>query len=205
MKKETSRHSFKPSVLRILLALSFLTILGLHILATVIGQHLLRESSKSVTEAITSMQTTQQALSQLQQTEKLLATKKNEIKASRKLVGQIKEYAYQKQIIHDAIAYGRRVGLGITGFNFESTGGPTNSTNSPSRAGIPGVTSHPVSVTTTSPTGYVSLLHFLSYIEGNLTQIHLDNISLTSPYSELEGSSSQGVEIPAFNLEVYTK
>ena len=67
---------------------------------------------------------------------------------------------------------------------------------------IPGVTSHPITITTISPVDYMDLLRLLKYIEGNLTQIHLQNINVSAPQ---EGKNKNLVEASTLNVEVYTK
>lgn len=203
MKKEIVKPKLTPALLRIILILSLILLVGAHVSATMFGQKLLQQSSKSVTDAVTLMQTTEKTLAQLQEAETILKTKKASIAASRQLVGQIKEYAYQKQIIYDAVDYGRRTNLNILGFTFtgNSIEASSPTTGADQAAQIPGVASHPVTVNLNSPANYIAVLHLLKYLEGNLTQIHLDNISLTSPSDE----NTESVEVPTLNLEVYTK
>ena len=183
-------------------------IVGAHVGVVYVGLEKLKSSSESVSESVKSSLSSGNELNELMRAEKILITKSKSIKASEDLVAKIKDRAYQNDIIYDTISYGNKAGIGIKGFTFtddlaKKIPGASNKDGlSKKKKTIPGVTSHPITITTISPVDYIDLLRLLKYIEGNLTQIHLQNINVSAPQ---EGKNKNLVEASTLNVEVYTK
>ncbi len=211
MKKEVAPKSMSPSIMRIILMLALVLIIAAHVGITYYGIGILKQNSQSVTEAVESSAASQAELSELKKAESILKTKTAYIKASDELLAKVKDRAYQNNIIHDAIAYGNKSGVGVTGFTFSNdipTAGTTttqptsNTTSTAIKKPIPNVTSKPVVINVASPVSYQSFLNLLKYLEGNLTQIHLQNLNISAPQDSGNGNM---IEAPALNIEVYTK
>lgn len=183
-------------------------IVGAHVGVVYVGLEKLKSSSESVSESVKSSLSSGNELNELMQAEKILSTKSKSIKASEDLVAKIKDRAYQNDIIYDTISYGNKAGIGIKGFTFTDDlaqkipGTSSTGSLSKKKKTIPGITSHPITITTISPVDYMDLLRLLKYIEGNLTQIHLQNINVSAPQ---EGKNKNLVEASTLNVEVYTK
>ena len=197
-----------PSKFRIILILMLVLIVGAHVGVVYVGLEKLKSSSESVSESVKSSLSSGNELNELMQAEKILSTKSKSIKASEDLVAKIKDRASQNDIIYDTISYGNKAGIGIKGFTFTDDlakkipGARSTGSLSKKKKTIPGVTSHPITITTISPVDYMDLLRLLKYIEGNLTQIHLQNINVSAPQ---EGKNKNLVEASTLNVEVYTK
>ena len=171
-----------PSKFRIILILMLVLIVGAHVGVVYVGLEKLKSSSESVSESVKSSLSSGNELNELMRAEKILSTKSKSIKASEDLVA--KGFTFTDDLAKK-----------IPG---------TSSTGSLSKKKktIPGVTSHPITITTISPVDYMDLLRLLKYIEGNLTQIHLQNINVSAPQ---EGKNKNLVEASTLNVEVYTK
>lgn len=212
MKKEVAPKSMSPSIMRIILMLALVFIIAAHVGITYYGIGILKQNSQSVTEAVESSAASQAELSELKKAESVLKTKTAYIKASDELLAKVKDRAYQNNIIHDAIAYGNKSGVGVTGFTFgndisvasttTTKSASTTATNTTGKKPIPNVTSKPVVINVASPVSYQSFLNLLKYLEGNLTQIHLQNLNISAPQDSGNGNM---IEAPALNIEVYTK
>lgn len=211
MKKEVAPKSMSPSIMRIILMLALVLIIAAHVGITYYGIGILKQNSQSVTEAVESSAASQAELSELKKAESILKIKTAYIKASDELLAKVKDRAYQNNIIHDAIAYGNKSGVGVTGFTFSNdipTAGTTttqptsNTTSTAIKKPIPNVTSKPIVINVASPVSYQSFLNLLKYLEGNLTQIHLQNLNISAPQDSGNGNM---IEAPALNIEVYTK
>lgn len=210
MKKEVSSREITPKILRIILLLSLVLLLAAHIGITYFGLERLKEDSAAVTEAVTASKTTAKELNELKDAERILKTKTASIKASDDLLAKIKDRAYQNNIIHDAIAYGNKSGVAIKGFNFvddlsAAAASSSSTPNTATKSSVPNVTSRPVVINTSSPVRYDSFLHLLKYLEGNLTQIHLQNLNISAAQSKEGGADKNSVEASTLNVEVYTK
>lgn len=200
MKKELPKQELTPVTLRLILSLVLALIIVAHIGITLLGQKFLKENSGGVTEVITTAKSTEEALRQLQNAKAVLAQKAKTVEASRHLVGQVKEASYQKEVIYDLIAYGKKVGIGVNGFTFtgaEGAGGAASSGSS-----VAGVTSHNVTVDFASPADYRAFLKLLKYLEGNLTQVHLKSLSVAPPAGDMDKNS---IATPSLSLEIFTK
>ena len=209
MKKEV-KQDLTPTLLRIILIVALVLIAAAHIGITYLGINKLKSDSQSVTEAITSLAVSKAELEQLVKAENILKTKTEYIKASNDLIATVKDRLYQNNIIYDAVAYGNKSGVGITGFNFNDAAISTPSASAPSATGgatakankVPNITSKSIVVNLRSPSDYRALLRFLKYLEGNLTQIHLQDLTLTAPDKD---QSRNAVQVATLNIEVYTR
>lgn len=205
MKREVKKNSLTPSNLYIGLIIALSLIALLHIGAIVLGYQLLKETSVSVTSAVNKSDQLSKEISRLQLTEATLKKKEETVKLSKQLASEVKDYTYQKQIIHDAIAYGSRVGVSIKGFTFADAAAGTSTGGTAAAKKAPGttvgtVTAHPVIISLDPEINYLSFLQLLKYLEGNLTQTHLASVALS-----ISQEDPKSIETQALNLEVYTK
>lgn len=202
MKHEVKTSALTPSNFRIILIVLISLIALLHIAAIILGYNFLKGTSGEVTKAVNKSEKLSKEISQLQLAESILKKKQDTINLSKKLTSEIKEYAYQKQIIYDTIAYASRVGVGVKGFTFIGEGSAPGSSASKNPKGkvIGSVTTHPVTVSLGEQLNYVSFLRFLKYLEGNLTQTHAQEITFS-----ISNKNPNAIEVQSINLEVYTR
>lgn len=202
MKREVKKNNLTPSNLYISLVAALSLVALLHIGAILLGYKALKDTSTSVTAAVNKSEQLSREISQLQLTEAALKKKEDTVQLSKQLASEVKDYSYQKQIIHDAIAYGGRVGVSIKGFTFADAAAGSSGASAPGakKAAIGSVTAHPVVVSLDPQINYLSFLQLLKYLEGNLTQTHLANVALN-----ISPEDPKSIETQALNLEVYTK
>lgn len=194
--------ALKPSNFRIILIVLISLIALLHIAAIILGYNFLKNTSGEVVKAVNKSEKLSKEISQLQLAESVLKKKQNTIKLSKELTSEVKEYAYQKQIIYDTIAYASRVGVGVKGFTFTGEGVASGSSTSQTKKGkaIGSVVAHPVTVSLSEQLDYVSFLRFLKYLEGNLAQTHAQEVTFS-----ISNKNPNAIEVQSINLEVYTR
>lgn len=197
--KSLSSIELTPSRLRLILIISLVLIVGAHALVTVVGQRFLAHSSIGVTEAVTLASSSQETLDSLSRAEEQLNDQRTAFERSNKILAGEN---YQAQIIHDITRYANQAGVHVRGFSFQ-TGEDASTENSPS---IPNTTTETVSLSLETPTDYVTILRFIKLVEGNLLQLNLQSLSLSSNTTDAsEDAAPTAVNAPNLTFELYRK
>lgn len=221
--------------LRMILVAALTLIILAHIGIPLLGQHLLIQNSKSVTEAVSHETSSRETLENLESAQQILKDQKDTVEKAKQLFADAKSYNYQRQVIEDISAYATMAGVGITGFTFSdsqdgSTGtaatgaapatptAPAPAPAGPAAAPTPGsptsgsTKSATVTVNLQSPIQYETFLKFIKLIQGNVTQFRIQTMNLSggSGGSETSTEGAQtangtSVDMPSLTMEVYLK
>lgn len=131
-------------------------------------------------------------LAHAQALELYMKTHQSDVERAASIVAETKTYQYQNQIIEDITRYANSVNLSILEFNF-----PDSSSSTGKKTAIKSIITE---VTLRKPVDYSNFIHFLKYIEHNLTRMQITDISIT-PNSE----NPSLIDSPTIGLEVYVK
>ena len=159
-----------------------------------------------VSHTVAESEDSSHSLQRLQNTEKSLNDNKKAIKDVKDIVAVAESYKYQNQIINDINKYAKKSGVSVTQYTFGTEGASTSAGSSGAKTPTTGsstggssLKTASVSVAVKNPTSYRSLLKFVKYIENNLTNMQIANISLTG------GDKGDEVTTDTFNIEVHIK
>ncbi len=198
MKSGLGSLELTPARLRLILIVALLLALGAQALVTAIGQRFLANSSVSVTEAVTLASSSQETLDSLSRADDHLTEKRATVdRATRILAGE----NYQAQIIRDITRYAEQTGIHIRGFSFQS-GESITDENSTS---IPNTATETVTLSLETPVDYATILRFVKLAEGNLLQLNLQSLNLSSGASDTPDGPSNAVNAPTLTFELYRK
>lgn len=200
--------------LRLILIGALSLIVLAHIGIPLLGQHLLRQNSTSVTQAISHETSSRETLERLEKAEQQLKTQKNTVEKSKNLYADAAAHNYQRQVIEQVNAYASMVGVGVTGYSFsDSTSGegaagagasapaaptpaaataPAAGASAASPTGVTGAKTTTVTVSLQSPIEYATFLKFIKLLQGNVTQFQLQTINFSGG-----GSSTNTAGAPA--------
>lgn len=199
-----NQKSMTAIKLRLILIGALSLIVLAHIGIPLLGQHLLRQNSTSVTQAISHETSSRETLERLEKAEQQLKAQKNTVEKSKNLYADAASHNYQRQVIEQVNAYAAMVGVGVTGYSFSdsSSGGtgdsaagtpapgapaptaatpttPTAGTSAGSPTSVTGAKTTTVTVSLQSPIEYATFLKFIKLLQGNVTQFQLQTINFS--------------------------
>lgn len=222
-------NTLTATKLRLVLVALLVLIVASHAIFTFFGQQFLRNNSKSVTEAVTHALSSKETVNQLEQAKDQLDAQKKTVERSKKLFAPADSHNYQRQVIEDVNTYAQLAGVTVKGYVFSENGAApaaaSGSTSGQGAAQKPQTTTEssgpantqPVSVTVNleGPIEYETFLKFIKLIQGNVTQFHIQTLSLSGGSGGSEAQAIEGgpqaaergniVDVPSLTMEVYTK
>lgn len=104
--------------------------------------------------------------------QKYLETHKPDIEKAAAVVSETQTYRYQDQIVNDIQTYAKKSDVVVLGYSFPQD-------TATAKVDPTGLKSVSATLTLKTPVTYTSYLTFLKYIEQNITQMQITNISLT--------------------------
>lgn len=143
----------------------------------------------SVSHTVAESQSSDTGLQSLQRLQQELASRQDIITKTNSIFTS--NSTYQTQAVQDLIAYAASSGITISDYSFPTAAASTTTTSVPTTQ---------VTVTLASPVNYVSLLKFMTAIEGNLPKMQITSINL----GRISGDSTS-VRIDQLTVAVYTR
>lgn len=202
--------------LRLILLGALSGIILAHIGIPLLGQHLLRQNSSSVTEAISHETSSRETLERLERAQRQLKEQSDTVEKAKNLFADASSYNYQRQVIEDVNTYASMIGVGVTGYSFSDgsaeAGAPgpaaapsaaPPATSAPTAGATPSAGPSPaagnpsnaktvtVTVNLQSPIEYTTFLKFIKLLQGNVTQFKLQTINFSG------GGSSANSQLPS--------
>lgn len=154
------------------------------------GQSWLRTYAVSVSNTVAESKLNDTSLQSLSQLQKNLATQQDIIAKTTTL--QTSSSTYQTQAVQDLITYATATGITISDYSF-----PVAQITSATANSLP---TTQITIKLTSPVSYISLLKFMTAIEGNIPKMQIASVNL----GRIAGDTAS-VKIDQLTIAVYTR
>lgn len=200
-----NKLTINASIFRIVLSIGMVLIVVLGFFIWKYGTGYLKDVGANVAKINQESESSNSAVSQLQNLESELKQTSEEQQKAKNIVAQSQGYQFQDQITADIQRFANSSGITIDSFTYSggTTGDAPAAASGQSAAGQPtsptaqiaGLTPVTVTIGLKSPLNYASYVAFLHDIEQNSLKMQIAGLSLTSDTS---GLTSQDLMIQAY-------